>query len=114
MDTLTTSDRTERIRRLNDTLRRSFITGKVMITSGVEAFGPDLVAEITARVRGYDDFTPDNDPYGEHDFGSFEIAGIRVFWKIDYYDKTLEFGSPDPADPRVTTRVLTIMRAEEW
>jgi hypothetical protein len=57
---------------------------------------------------------PDNDPYSEHDFGSFEIEGDKFFWKIDCYDKTLEFGSPDPTDPSVTTRLLTIMLASEY
>jgi hypothetical protein len=31
-----------------------------------------------------------------------------------YYDRKTEFGSSDPADPAVTTRVLTIMRADEY
>ena len=60
------------------------------------------------------DFTEDNDPHGEHDFGSFELAGRKFFWKIDYYDANMEFGSEDPADPAKTTRVLTIMLAEEY
>ena len=59
----------------------------------------------------HDAFTPDNDPYGEHNFGSFEHNGIRVFWKIDYYDRNVEYGSEDPSDPAQTTRVLTIMLA---
>jgi Protein of unknown function (DUF3768) len=55
-----------------------------------------------------------NDPHGEHDFGHFEIAGQKFFWKIDYYDAAMEFGSEDPADPTKTTRVLTIMLASEY
>lgn len=62
----------------------------------------------------YADFTSDNDPYGEHEFGSFDYAGKSVNWKIDYYDRTCEWGSPDPADEAVTTRVLTVMLAEEY
>jgi Protein of unknown function (DUF3768) len=45
------------------------------------------------------DFNTNNDPYGEHDFGSFELAGEKFFWKIDYYDSLCEFGSEDPGDP---------------
>ena len=66
------------------------------------------------KVATFDDFSADNDPHGEHDFGSFDLAGDRFFWKIDYYDPTLEFGSDDPADPSKTTRVLTLMLAAEY
>jgi hypothetical protein len=65
-------------------------------------------------VRTFADFSPDNDPHGEHDFGAIEQDGVRYFWKIDAYDRWMQFGSPDPADPSVTTRVLTIMRADEY
>jgi hypothetical protein len=66
------------------------------------------------RVAEFTEFKADNDPYGEHDFGKIEIEGESYFWKIDCYDKSLESGSPDPSDPAVTTRVLTIMRADEY
>jgi Protein of unknown function (DUF3768) len=55
-----------------------------------------------------------NDPYGEHDFGVVEFDGQKIFFKIDYFDKTLTYGSPDPADPTVTERVITIMLADEY
>jgi hypothetical protein len=65
-------------------------------------------------VATFSDFTPENDPLGEHDFGSFTLVGRRFFWKIDYYDKQLQYGSESPADPCVTTRVLTLMLACEY
>ena len=65
-------------------------------------------------VQSFSDFTKDNDPYGEHDFGSFELEGERYFFKIDYYAPDLDGGSEDPADSANTTRVLTIMRADEY
>ena len=71
-------------------------------------------AEIIRIVRDYDSFTPDNDPIGEHDFGRFEFEDAILYWKIDYYDLDLSFGSPDPTSPDVTTRVLTILRADEY
>jgi hypothetical protein len=67
-----------------------------------------------ALVRGFDVFTTENDPYGEHDFGSVTIDGTKLFWKIDYYDLSLQYGSNDPSDPAQTARVLTIMLAEEY
>jgi hypothetical protein len=65
-------------------------------------------------VREYSDFTEDNDPFSEHDFGNFEYQGNTIYWKIDYYDNALSMGSPDPTDPAVTRRVLTILLSEEW
>jgi hypothetical protein len=44
----------------------------------------------------------------------FEVKGRRYFFKVDYYDKSLEFGSEDPADPAQTTRVLTIGEASDY
>ena len=50
----------------------------------------------------------------EHDFGKVTYDGIECFWKIDYYDTTLTHLSPDPSDPVVTERVLTIMLTSEY
>ena len=101
-----------KIRALNDAARRTLIGCRVMLTSGVQALG--RLPDVLAAVRSFDDFHADNDPYGEHDFGSIELFGEKLFWKFDYYDLALSFASPDPADPSVTTRVLTIMLADEY
>jgi hypothetical protein len=104
-----------KIRALNDALRAIAAgNGRIYVTAGVAALAMRDQVEIMARVQGFSAFTPDNDPYGEHDFGSFEYAGKTIFWKIDYYDRELELGSPDPSDESVTTRVLTVMLAEEY
>ena len=102
------------VRRLNDHLRCFWLGGRVMVTTGVSALGPRFLEAALAAVAAYDRFDRDNDPYGEHDFGALVVAGRPVLWKIDYYDADLSGGSPDPADPSVTTRVLTIMLAGEW
>ncbi len=107
-------DRTARIRAFNDALRSTFVGGRVLTTSGVSALGPEAVAVVLDRVRAFADFTGDNDPNGEHDFGAFEIGGNGFFFKIDYYDQTMDAGSEDPSDPAQTTRVLTIMLASEY
>ena len=109
------ADRTTRIRRLNDALRKSNIgNGQVMITAGIQALGDAFVARCRAAVAAFDAFESGNDPYHEHDFGSITVDGETVFFKLDYYDTELEYGSPDPADPKVTRRVLTIMLASEY
>jgi hypothetical protein len=105
---------TEEIRRLNDALRATFTGGKILITSGVQALGEEAKPGILILVQNYTKFTEDNDPHGEHDFGSFEFEKQKLFWKIDYYDKTCVYGSPDPSDPSQTTRVLTILLASEY
>jgi hypothetical protein len=105
---------TEAIRTLNDALRTTFEGGRVLVTQGVRTLPLELNAAALQAVQAFDAFTPENDPYGERDFGSFELQGHRILWKIDYYNLSLDGGSENPADPEVTTRVLTIMLAEEY
>jgi hypothetical protein len=102
------------IRTLNDAFRTTMTGGRVMMTAGVDALPSDVKAMVIRRVATFTAFTADNDPHGEHDFGSFELGGRKFFFKLDYYDLAVEFGSEDPADPNKTTRVLTIMLAEEY
>jgi hypothetical protein len=105
---------TEVVRSLNDQLRRDFSRGIAVMTPGIAALGPDAAERIFRTISVFDDFCHDNDPYGEHDFGSFKADAHTILFKIDYYDKTLSAGSPNPADPAITTRVITIMLAEEY
>lgn len=107
-------DRTSRIRALNDASRTSMRFSFVYATIGVRSLADEAVTVAIDRVRRFDAFTADNDPHGEHDFGSFDLSGNRLFWKIDYYDRQLKHGSPDPTDASVTARVLTIMLASEY
>ena len=118
---------TNKIAELNDRFRKSTLSldpvaislGKKLMTSGIQALGLAATVQIAERVAAFDSFTKDNDPHGEHDFGSFEHDGNRVFWKIDYYDRASfgtghDLGSEDPSDPAKTLRVLTIMLASEY
>ena len=107
-------DKTIRIRDLNDAFRKSFSGGRVMCTAGVINLPEAVRGAVNEAVRNFDEFSADNDPHGEHDFGSVEVEGQRFFWKIDYYDLTMEFGSEDPSDPNQTTRVMTILMAHEF
>ncbi len=100
-------------RRLNDSLRRTFIGGLILTTSGVRALTHDMRSRVLAAVREQSEFPLGKGPYGQHDFGSVEIGGQRFFWKIDCYDQSGTCTSPDPSDPDVTRRVLTIMEASE-
>lgn len=86
----------------------------MLLTSGIQNLPDTTQSRIVEAAQGFDTFTPDNDPHGEHDFGAVTVEGHKVFWKIDYYDPTLQYGSEDPANPAVTKRVLTIMLAEEY
>ena len=103
---------TAKIAALNDHARRSFTGCRVIITQGVQAL--DDVPSVLDQVRRFDAFTPDNDPYEEHDFGSIHHSGQTVFWKFDYWDVDLTMHSPDLSDPAVIARVLTIMLADEY
>ena len=104
----------ERIRALNDELRQYHRGGLIALTRGLEALGLELVQTVVDAVSRFEGFTSDNDPYSEHDFGSIEVQGHRVSFKIGSYDQDLSGRSPDPADPNVTRRVMTLMLAEEY
>src|SRR5229473_8306682 len=85
----------EKIRALNDALRMTMTGGRVMLTAGVDALPSDVKAMVIRRVATFSEFTPENDPHKEHDFGSFTLVGWKFFWKIDAYDADLQFGSED-------------------
>jgi hypothetical protein len=99
---------------LNDELRRFGRGGRITITCGIQALGAEAVARVLAAVAGFDEFTADNDPYGEHDCAILTVDSHRVMFKIDYYDRDLAYHSPDPSDPTVTERVMTVMLANEY
>jgi uncharacterized protein DUF3768 len=103
-----------RICTLNDQLRRFGRGGRIMITSGIQALDGQALARVLAAVAGFDAFTADNDPYGEHDCAILTVDGVRVLFKIDYYDRSLTYHSPDPSDPEVTERVMIVMLASEY
>lgn len=110
------AERAARIALLNDEFRSTFTGGQVFTTPGIEALDERTRSEIVAAVMEFDvaEFNEDNDPYGEHDFGTVQVFGRHIVWKIDTYDLRMKFMSPDPADPAVTRRVLTILLPSEW
>ena len=111
-------DRTAKIRQINDTTRMCLCglgTGKLVWTDAVRALSEEQRQGLLGKVVEFNAFNDDNDPHHEHDFGAVEHAGQKWFWKIDYYAKDdFNYGSEDPADPAQTSRVLTLMRADEY
>jgi Protein of unknown function (DUF3768) len=105
---------TDRIRALNDDLRRHLYDGGAILTPGIAALDEEAIGRLVNAIATFNDFCTANDPHGEHDFGSFDFDGATVIFKIDYYDKNLDFHSPNPADPAVTERIITIMLADEY
>jgi hypothetical protein len=112
--TTTKGDHNALVCALNDSFRQSFMGGQVIITNGTNALAIDDKLALFEAIKTFDAFTLDNDPYGEHDFGSLTFKGETYFWKIDCYDTLMLNHSPNPADASVTKRVLTIMMAEEY
>ena len=113
---MTKQSRAKRIADLNDKFRKNLVTGgRTYMTAGVNTKGAEFVSKALASVIAFDDFNADNDPHGEHDFGSFELEGEKLFWKIDYYSTDdPDLSSEDPSDPAKTARTLTVMLAEEY
>ena len=95
-------------------LRQAGRGGRIVMTAGIAALGEELIAHVLIAVATFDAFNADNDPVGVHDCAILTVAGVEVLWKIDSYDRSRRFRSPDPTDPKVTVRVLTIMRADEY
>jgi hypothetical protein len=104
----------QKIRKLNDDLRINRIGGAIVTTPGILGLGPSAINRIIRAITCYDGFNEDNDPYGEHDCAVMTVDGIKIIWKIDYYDLNRRFLSPDPTDVNVTSRVMTVMRADEY
>ena len=98
----------------NDNFRKHLSQGTLVLTQGIRSNTKEDLEAIITKVRTFDTFDENNDPYGERDFGAFDYKGRKVFWKIDYYDREFLYLSPDVSNPKVTNRVLTIMYAEEY
>jgi hypothetical protein len=118
---MTTKTQTEKTRQLNDLFRGTFFPqfGQVALTQGVSTLDEKTKSDVITKVREYSVFDPEDDPYGEHDFGAFEVEDEKYFWKIDYYDRSMfntdtPYGSEEPWDNKKTIRLLTIMRADEY
>jgi len=114
---------TRKVADLNDQLRKDMFTGnmlkkhnlknKIVLTPGIAGLNLIDKEKVFASVKYYGNFTKNNNPWGEKDFGSFNFKKETFNWKIDYYDNDMKYHSPDKTDPNKTVRVLTIMKAEE-
>lgn len=114
-DIMSDTINTTKIAELNDLCRKAMgVGGKLFQTQGIDALPEAEQSAIREKVERFDAFSKDNDPYGERDFGALDHEGNRIFWKIDYYDRSLTKGSENPADSAQTVRVLTIMLASEY
>ena len=106
-----------KIAELNDQLRQNLFTpgqNQVFVSAAVSSLPYLERVRLLDKVQKFNDFNEENNPYGERDFSRIEHQGINYFWKIDYYNKTMDAGSENPADETITIRVLTIMRADEY
>ena len=98
----------------NDNFRKHLSQGTLVLTQGIRSNTKEDLEAIITKVRTFDTFDENNDPYGERDFGAFDYNGKRIFWKIDNYDREFLYLSPDVSNPRLTNKVMTIMYAEEY
>ena len=103
-----------KIRALNDAFRKTFWGGRVMMTAGVAALENPVRNVVVEKIKAFDAFDDDNDPWGKHDFISIEHDGQTFFAKIDCYNRDLSGHSEDATNPEKTCRVITIMLAEEY
>lgn len=119
MTALSEVERSSVIAALNDSLRTTFTGGLIMLTVSVTALSEEVRAEVLRRVREFDRFDENNDPWKEHDMGMFKIGHTDFMWKIDYRDRAAseageESAADDPANPQKTLRILTVMMGDDW
>ena len=106
--------RAEIIARLNDQLRKSGVGGTIVITRNVRGLEGLNAPELATAVANYDGFDEDNNPHGERDMGHFVLFDTDLYFKIDYFEQDLKFGSDDPTDASLTHRILTIMTKADF
>lgn len=111
---MTDDERTERIRTQNDVFRATGNGGRIAFTGALSQEPEEYRNQVYERVRLYRDWPETKDPYGEHDFGRLMVGKRAIIWKIDYFDLDMNHGSEDPADPAQTTRLLSILFAEDY
>lgn len=110
IDLMTTTEKTAE---LNDILRTFGVGGECFMSQGFAALKQDVRLTLIQAIRDFEDFDPENDPYGEHNAGMVEVDGRKAFWRIDYYNKEKTQGSEAPWDTEETARVMTIMLASD-
>ncbi len=105
------SSKLTRIRHLNDRCRQGRDpTARILITANclaTFASGGGIESELLAQARlmaAVSSFAFAEDDRSECDFGEVLVDDRRVWFKIDYYDTALEFGSENPSDASVTRR----------
>lgn len=103
------------IANLNDELRVFHLGGTVVVSAMIDKLPDSTIKEVFDAIANFTDFNKDNDPYGEHDCAFVTVPALvkRVMFKIDYFDQNMEWASEDPADPKKTTRVMTVCYPEE-
>ena len=102
----------QNIRKKNDQLRQQIplvpMPHKFMMTSSVASLPEKQKFALFSKVANFNDFNEDNDPHGEHDFGTIFQDGEKYFWKIDYYDDDYQFHKEDG------NRVILLMHARDY
>lgn len=104
----------KQIAELNDQFRQTFKGGKVVYSEGVKALPTMERVKVFSAIKAFSNFNEENDPYQEHHFGSVTINGERYFFMIDYFTLGLKHYSENPADPKITKRVMTIIKDSEF
>ena len=101
------------IARLNDEFRHTGEGGRLYMTHDIDALSVIEKLMLLTEVRYFAEFTPDNDPHGEHDCAVLTFQGHRVIWKIDYLPANGAVEA-DPANPNTVVRMLVVMMAHEY
>lgn len=103
------------VAKLNDRFRNGDKSlGEYKMSRQVLALPRKKQKQLFKEIQDFSDFTSENDPRGEHNMGKVTMDGVEYVWKIDYLDTSMIMLSDAPEDINKTTRVLLLIRADEY
>ncbi|NES79621.1 MULTISPECIES: DUF3768 domain-containing protein [Okeania] len=103
------------IAKLNDRFRNGDKSlGDYKMSRQVLALPRKKQKQLFKEIQDFSNFTSENDPKGEHNGGKVIMDDVEYVWKIDYLDTSMIMLSDAPEDINKTTRVLLVIRADEY
>ena len=113
--TTTKNGKNQAIAKLNDRFRKGDRSlGEYQLSRQVLALPKNKQKQLFKLIQDFSDFNSENNPDGDRSFGAVMMDGFKYIWKIDCLNLSMTMLSDDPSDASKTTRILLIIRADEF